>query len=96
MARKQTPEQLFAAKQQAEAVEAAFRKTIVNRLWALQRTAKAVHAEVLIELVEAGFVVTFRFEDGLETSLNTFDSEQWEFEHLVQGLNARLDEQVAR
>jgi hypothetical protein len=83
------------AAEAALAAELEFRETVPALMFRLKVLAQKVSVRTELNVTEEGFVMTFTFENAEEV-LNTFDTEQWEAEHLERMLNELAEQQAAR
>jgi hypothetical protein len=98
MARELTQARREREQREAEAAlarELEFRKTVPALMFRLKLLAQKVFVRTELTVAERGFAMTFTFENAEEV-LNTFDTEQWEAEHLERMLNELFEQQVAR
>lgn len=81
--------------EEALAAELRFRETVPALMFRLKELARTVFVRTELNVTEDGFTMLFDFEDVGE-ELNTFDTDQWEAEHLERKLNELVAEQFAR
>jgi hypothetical protein len=98
MARELTQARREREQREAEAALAAeleWRANVPALMFRLKLLAQKVFMVTELNVTERGFVMTFNFENDEEV-LNTFDTEQWEAEHLERRLNELMVEVEAR